>query len=48
MNTPLRYVVLCAALVFGYATVSTAAEQAGVSARPVDMRIEMKNGLLRV
>jgi hypothetical protein len=46
MNTPLRFLVLCAVLVFVYATASSAAEHAGTSAGPVDVRIEMKDGLL--
>jgi hypothetical protein len=46
MNTSLRYLMLCAVLVFGYATVSSAAEHVGLSSEPVDIRIEMKDGLL--
>jgi hypothetical protein len=46
MNTPPRFLVLCAVLVFVYATASSAAEHTGTSAGPVDIRIEMKDGLL--
>ena len=46
MNTPPRYLVLCAVLVFVYAAASSAAEHTGTSAQPVDIRIEMKDGLL--
>ena len=46
MNTPPRFLVLCAVLVFVYATASSATEHASMSPGPVDIRIEMKDGLL--
>lgn len=46
MNTPPRYLVLCALLVCIYAIASSAAEATGTSPQPADIRIEMKDGLL--
>ena len=46
MNTPPHYWVLCAALVFNYVTASSAAEHAGMSPGPAELRIEMKDGSL--
>jgi hypothetical protein len=46
MNTPPRFLVLCAVLVFAYAAVSSAAEHTGMTQGPIDIRIEMKDGSL--
>lgn len=46
MNAPPRYLVLCAVLVFVYATTSGAAEHTSTSPGPTGIRIGMKDGLL--
>jgi HEAT repeat protein len=46
MNTPPRFLVLCAVLVFAYAAVSSAAEPTGITQELIDIRIEMKDGSL--
>jgi len=46
MNTPPRYLALCAVLVLVYAAASNATELAGMSPEPAEIHIEMKDGLL--
>lgn len=46
MNAPPQFLVLCAVLALVYVTASSAAEHAGTSPQPVDIRLAMKDGLL--
>ena len=46
MNTPPRFLVLGAVLVFAYVAASSATEHTGMTQGPIDIRIEMKDGSL--